>query len=181
MDIQKKQFHGLNRIYREEPLKLILTTQFLDPGNLTCAVPQGSILGPLFLLLHENDIPRAVKCDLSIYAADTCLTFQHEHVKEIEEQLNLGFSIICDWFINNNLSIHLSEGKTKSILFGTKFNVKLAEGLNIFYGNVKIKQLLKLLGLVSFLMNLCQGDRWCWMFLIKSTLESGYSIDKIGS
>ena len=60
----------------------------------------------------------AVKCDLFLYADDTCLTCQHENMKEIEDQLNLNFSSLCDWFINNKLSIYLGEDKTKSILFG---------------------------------------------------------------
>ena len=83
---------------------------------------------------------QAVKCDLLLYADDICLTFQHENVKEIEDQLNLNFCSLCDWFIDNKLSIHPSEDKTKSILFRTKFNIKRAEPLNIVYDNVKIKQ-----------------------------------------
>ena len=67
---------------------------------------------------------------------DTCLTFQHENVKEIEDQLNLNFSSLCDWSIDNELSIHLGVDKTKPILFGTKFNVKRAKPLNIVYEKV---------------------------------------------
>ena len=37
---------------------------------------------------------QAVKCGL--YADDTCHTFQYENVKEIEDQLNLNFSSLCD-------------------------------------------------------------------------------------
>ena len=82
---------------------------------------------------------QAVKCKLFLYADDTSLTFQHENVKEIEDQLNLNSFRLCDWFTNNKLSIHLGKDKTKSILFGTKLNIKRAEPLNIVYGNVKIK------------------------------------------
>ena len=123
--------------------KVYIDKKFSDPGNLTCSVPQGSILGPFLFLLYVIDMPQAVKCDLFLYADDTCLTFQHENVKEIEDQLNLNFSRLCDWFIDNKLSIHLGEDKTKSILFGTKLNIKRAEPLNIVYGNVKIKQYTK--------------------------------------
>ena len=36
----------------------------------------------------------------------------------IEHQLNRNFSNICDWFVDNKLSIHFGEDKTKSIFFG---------------------------------------------------------------
>ena len=61
--------------------KVNIDKKFSDPGNLTCGVPQGSILGPLLFLLYVNDMSQAVKCDLLLYADDTCLTFQHENVK----------------------------------------------------------------------------------------------------
>ena len=120
---------------------------------------------------------QAVKCKLFLYADDTSLTFQHENVKEIEDQLNLNSFRLCDWFINNKLSIHLGKDKTKSILFGTKLNIKRAEPLNIVYGNVKIKLPTK----VAFLMNLYQGNRWRCTFLIKSTVDLYFFIDKIDS
>ena len=95
-------------------------------------------------------MPQAVKCDLFLYADDTCITSQHKNVKEIEDQVNLNFSSLCDWFINNKLSIHLGKDKTKSILFGTKFNIKRAEPLNIVDGNTKIKQYTKVTYLQSW-------------------------------
>ena len=76
--------------------KVNIDKKFSDPGNLTCGVPQGSILGPLLFLLYVNDMPQAVKCDLFLYADDTFLTFQYENAIEIEGQLNLNFSCFCD-------------------------------------------------------------------------------------
>ena len=34
----------------------------------------------------------AVKCDLLLYADDTCLVFQNKNVKDIEKQLNEDFA-----------------------------------------------------------------------------------------
>ena len=34
------------------------------------------------------------------------------------------FESICDWFVNNKLSIHFGDDKTKSILFATKIKIK---------------------------------------------------------
>ena len=69
------------------------------------------------------DLPQAVKCVLYLNEDETCFTFQHENVKENQNQLNLNFSSLRDWFIDNELSIHLGEDKAKSILFVTKFKL----------------------------------------------------------
>ena len=60
---------------------------------------------------------QAVNCDPLLYADDTGLIFQHKDIKIIEQQLNRNFSHGCDWFVDNKLSIHFGEDKTKSILF----------------------------------------------------------------
>ena len=138
--------------------KVDIDKKFSDPGNITCSVPQGSILGPLLFLLYFNDMPQVVKCDFFLYPDDTCLTFQLENVEEIEDQLNLNFSSLCDWFIDNKLSIDLGNCKTKSILFGTKLNIKRAEPLNIVYGNVKIKQYSKVTYLGCILDESLSGE-----------------------
>ena len=52
-----------------------------------------------------------------LYADDTCLVFQYGDIKEIEIQLNKSFSLICDWFVDNKLSIHFGEDKTLSQFF----------------------------------------------------------------
>ena len=45
-----------------------------------------------------------------------------------------------DWFVDNKLSIHFGDDKTKSILFATKFKIKKIRKLNINYGDIQIKQ-----------------------------------------
>ena len=66
----------------------------------------------------------AVKCNLFLYADDTCLFFQSKNVKNIEKQLNKDFANICDWFDDNKLSIHFGEDKAKSILFTSERKIK---------------------------------------------------------
>ena len=73
-------------------------------------------------------------------ADDSCLVFEGENINEIENQLNKDFNSICDWFVDNKLSIHFGEDKTKSILFGTNRKMKNIRELDIRHGDVKIKQ-----------------------------------------
>ena len=51
-----------------------------------------------------------------LYADDTCLVCQRKDTNKIEKQLNKDFRSICDWFVDNKLSIHFGDDKTKSIL-----------------------------------------------------------------
>ena len=120
--------------------KVNINEAFSNSGDLTCGLPQGSILGPLLFLLNINDMHKSVACELFVYADESCLVFQHKDVTEIESQLNKDFAIICDWFIGNRLSIHFGEDKTKSILFVTKYKVKKTERMDISYKGIKIKQ-----------------------------------------
>ena len=111
-----------------------------SPAPITCGVPQGSILGPLLFLLYINDMPQAVKSHLLLYADDSCLLFQHKSIDIINQKLNEDFSSLCDWFIDNKLSIHFGEDKTKCILFGSKRKLKKVGNLIIKYKEKTIKQ-----------------------------------------
>ena len=64
---------------------------------------------------------KAVKCNL---ADVKCLACQHNDIKKIEKHLNKDFESICDWFVDNKLSIHFVDEKIKSVLFETKLKIK---------------------------------------------------------
>ena len=129
-----------------------------SPGELSCGVPQGSILGPLLFLLYINDMPQAVNSELLLYADDTCLIYMGKNIQKIEEQLNSDFTSLCEWFIDNKLSVHFSEEKTKSILFGTKRQLKDQRDLNLKYGDIEIKQYCRVTYLGCILDNILSGE-----------------------
>ena len=81
-------------------------------------------------------MPQAVISELLLYADDTCHIYIGKDTKTIEEQLNRDFNSLCEWFIDNKLSIHFGEQKTKP----TKGHLKNQTDLNIKYGDIKIKQ-----------------------------------------
>ena len=110
---------------------------FSEAGTLKYGVPQGSILGLILFLLYVNDLPQSSDAGSYLYADDTCIVYQHEDVKKIENVLNREFSSLCQLFIDKKLSTHFGEGKTKSILFSKKRGLK---EMNISFTGHSIKQ-----------------------------------------
>ena len=68
------------------------------------------------------------------------LRFTHKDVDVINDQLNRDFNSLCEWFVDNKLSIHFGEDKTKSILFTSKNKLKKVGNLSIHHGDIQIKQ-----------------------------------------
>ena len=85
-------------------------------------------------------MPQAVETDLFLYADDTGLVFQHKDINKMNEQLNKDFHNISFWFMDNKLSIHFGEDKTKCILLASKQKIKRAGKLEIPFNNIEIKQ-----------------------------------------
>ena len=103
-------------------------------------------------------MPQAVVSHLLLYDDDTCVVFQHKSEIEIEKQLIGDFSSLCDWFVDNKLSIHFGEEKTKSILFDTKHKIRNAKSLNIVHNGIEIKQHVKAKYMRCFLDESLSGE-----------------------
>ena len=82
-------------------------------------------------MIYVNDIPQAIKLNLLLWADDSCLMYQQKTLQKLKKYLIKISEDICDWFVDNKLSIHFGDDKTKSILFASKQRAKNIRQLNI--------------------------------------------------
>ena len=119
-----KEIKWIRSYLSNRTFQVSIDTTLSEAGCINCGVPQGSILGPLLFLLYVNDMPQSVKGHLCLYADDSCIVHQHSDINEIENSLNDDFSNICDWFLDNKLSVHFGDEKNKSNCFWIKTKIE---------------------------------------------------------
>ena len=100
-----------------------------SPKELSCGVPQGSILGPLLFILFINDLPYATNFFNILYADDTTLQMSSNDLCELFHLANIELTKLADWFKANKLTLNIS--KTKYMLFRKKT-------ANIDFSNFKL-------------------------------------------
>ena len=80
--------------------------------SVTCGIVQGSILGPLLLLLYVNDLPNDSKILTPIiFADDTNLFFSNCDIPVLFVTVNSELSKINQWFFANKLSLNITKTK----------------------------------------------------------------------
>ena len=98
--------------------------------EISCGVPQGSILGPQLFLLYINDMASSVEnCRLLLYADDSALVYSHKSHDVIASTLSQDLGSCKQWLVDNKLSLHV--GKTESILFGSNNRLKDAREFRV--------------------------------------------------
>ena len=78
--------------------------------TITCGVPQGSILGPLFFLLCINHLPNvSEKLFAILFADDTSVFLEGKDLAEITNTLNAELAKLTVWLSANKLTLNTSK------------------------------------------------------------------------
>ena len=90
-----------------------------DLQNISCGVPQGSVLGPILFLIYINDLYRCVDdCLVRLFADDTSLIVYDKNIRHLVNSSKDKIKLLSNWCICNKLTINYD--KTCFILFHTK-------------------------------------------------------------
>ena len=87
--------------------------------QVTCGVPQGSLLGPLLFILYVHDIHKPTKLlSFLFYADNTNILYYDKNFDSLFNVVNENLLKVCDSFKAKSLTVH--SNKCNYIVFSKK-------------------------------------------------------------
>ena len=106
---------------------------------ISCGVPQGPILGPLFFIIYVNDLLELFPHDgvkITLYADDTVLYISHQDPTQAAFILEEGLRTLSKWCTQNKMTINVKKTKhmvLSPLTYGTKHVLLNGEILDIVH------------------------------------------------
>ena len=121
----RKQYVSVNRY----------TSDYL---NISCGVPQGSVLGPLLFLIYINDLPNVSKLlSFYLFADDTNIYFKSNDLTHLQKVMNRELKKVKKWLDANRLAFNID--KINFVIFHP-LRIKLHEPVIIRFCRKKIQR-----------------------------------------
>ena len=119
-----------------------------DVTDITCGVPQGSILGPLLFILYINDLHLISDTGMPIlFADDSSLFIQGDDINTLCHLMNIELNKVYNWVNSNKLSLNIE--KTHCMLFhSSRHNLILHNDIQIAGKAVSLVKSMKFLGII---------------------------------
>ena len=106
--------------------------------EVTCGVPQGSVLGPLLFLIYINDLPlSSSKLTFYLFADDTNIYYEAENLYQLQRVISKELKKVKIWLDVNKLSLNID--KTNYIIFKSPQHSS-SETVSIKIGSLPVKR-----------------------------------------
>ena len=100
--------------------RVLLNGQCSSWAPVFAGVPQGSVLGPLFLLIYINDLTKAVSSTNKLFADDTSIFYIVNDMDVSGHELNSDLRKIYMWAYQWKISFNSEVSKSSQLFFQHK-------------------------------------------------------------
>ena len=106
--------------------------------DISCGVPQGSVLGSLLFIIYTNDLPNCLKSWKAIlFADDITLYASSANISQLYETINSDLELLTEWFRANKWSLNV--GKTHYVVLKYN-NLDITGSFEVKIGNKIIEK-----------------------------------------